>query len=91
MQVTAMMKAEYDRQLTRPRMVSERESIKFKTEQEQNLLTEPKDYESLQGPPRQTVKASVPNRDLVRLRLKVEQQERVDHSLQQVQLVGEDC
>ena len=86
-----MMKAEYDRQLTRPGMVSERESVKFETEQEQNLRMEPKDYGSLQEPPRQTVKASVPNRDLVRLRLKVQQQEQVDHSLRQVQLVGEDC
>ena len=76
------LKAEYDRQLTRLRMVSERESVKFKTEQEQNLLMEPKDYESLQGPPRQTVKASVLNWDLVRLRLKVQKQG--DHSSRQV-------
>ena len=60
-------------------------------EQEQNLQLEPKDYESLQGPSRQTVKASVLNQDLVRLRLKVQQWEQVDHSLRQVQLVGEDC
>ena len=59
------LKAEYDKQLTGLRMISERESVKFKTEQEQNLLMEPKDYESLQGPPRQTVKVSVLNWDLV--------------------------